>query len=290
MPTDQITDYHRPGDLASVWALLRDGDGSVRLLGGGTDLVVACPTEVRTLVDLARAGLDRIVAEADGSLRLGAMATFTELLEHPDVRAHGTGVLAEMLGQVGSVLHRNSATLGGHLARGRMSDVIPVLVALDASVVIHAGEDRELPLQDYHATAPGPHVVTEVRLPTLPPRSAAAFLRFSRTSFDHAILNGCCRIDVEGGTTGGQDEAVQGARVVIGETAVLGRRITAAEEAILGAPLDAARIEAAAQAAEETVATRGDWVASAEYRRHLAGVTVRRCLTEAAQRLREGTA
>jgi CO/xanthine dehydrogenase FAD-binding subunit len=283
MPTDQITGFHRPDDLASVWALLRDGDASVRLLGGGTDLVVACPAEVHTLVDLADAGLGDIVAGDDGSLRLGAMATFTELLEHPAVRSHGTGVLAEMLGQVGSVLHRNSATLGGHLARGRMSDVIPVLVALDATVVSYTGEDHELPLPDYLAEDQGPHVVREVRLPGLPARSGAAFLRFSRTSFDHAILNGCCRVDLEG-------SEVIGARVVIGETAVLGRRLVAAETALVGGALDPDRIEAAAQAAQQTVETRGDWVASAEYRRHLAGITVRRCLTAAAERLGEGTA
>jgi CO/xanthine dehydrogenase FAD-binding subunit len=52
----------------------------------------------------------------DGGLRLGAMTTFTELLEHPGSPPRH-GVLAEMLGQLGSVLHRNSATIGGHVAR-----------------------------------------------------------------------------------------------------------------------------------------------------------------------------
>jgi CO/xanthine dehydrogenase FAD-binding subunit len=255
----------------------------VRLLGGGTDLVVGCPPEVTTLVDLGHAGLDAITVDGDGTLRLGAMATFTELLEHPGVRAYATGVLAQMLGQVGSVLHRNSATLGGHLARGRMSDVIPVLVALDATVVTYAGEERTLPLPEYLATTAGPHIVTAVRLPPLPGRTAAAFLRFSRTSFDHAILNGCCRVTLDG-------DVVSGARIVVGETAVLGRRITSAEEVLVGDPLEERTIEAAARATEDTVETRGDWVASAEYRRHLAGVTVRRCLLEVAQRLREGTA
>jgi aerobic carbon-monoxide dehydrogenase medium subunit len=284
MPTDQITGFHRPTGLASAWALLRDGDASVRLLGGGTDLVVACPAEVHTLVDLADAGLGDIATGDDGRLILGAMASFTELLEHPAVRRHGTGVLAEMFGQVGSVLHRNSATLGGHLARSRMSDVIPVLVALDATVVIYDGEDHELPLPDYLAEDRGAHIVREVRLPALPARSGAAFLRFSRTSFDHAILNGCCRVDLDA------DDEVVDARVVIGETAVLGRRLAAAEAALVGGVLDAERIEAAAQTAQATVETRGDWVASADYRRHLAGVTVRRCLTTAAERLGEGTA
>jgi aerobic carbon-monoxide dehydrogenase medium subunit len=283
MPTDHITAFHRPDDLETVWTLLREGGETVRLLGGGTDLVVACPPEVATLVDLARVGLDAIEVAGDGSLRLGAMVTFTELLEHPTVREHGTGVLGQMLGQVGSVLHRNSATLGGHLARGRMSDVIPCLLALDATVVTYDGAHHEVALGDYHAASRGQHVVTEVRLPALPARSAAAFLRFSRTSFDHAILNGCCRVDLEGDT-------VAQARVVVGETAVLGRRVPAAEDHLVGGRLEPARIDAAASAAVEAVTTRGDWVATAEYRSHLVGVVVRRCLTEAARRLGGSTA
>jgi CO/xanthine dehydrogenase FAD-binding subunit len=165
---NHITDFHRPEDVETAWALLRDGGETVRLLGGGTDLVVSCPPEVRELVDLAHAGLADMTVEADGGLRLGAMATFTDLLEHPAVRAHATGVVAEMLGQVGSVLHRNSATLGGHLARGRMSDVIPVLVALDATVVTYDGEDHELPLPDYLAASRALHVVTSRPAPRAP--------------------------------------------------------------------------------------------------------------------------
>jgi aerobic carbon-monoxide dehydrogenase medium subunit len=274
--------YHRPTELDQAWSLLREGGDTVRLLGGGTDLVVACPPEVETLVDLAAAGLDVVEPLAGGGLRLGAMATFTELLEHPAVHDHATGVLADALGQVGSVLHRNSATVGGHIARGRMSDVIPVLLTLDAVVVTYDGDHHEVGLGDYHATRRQPHVITEVRLPGVPAPSAAAFLRFSRTSFDHAILNACCRIDLEDGDA---DRTVAGARVVVGETAVLGRRVTEAEQVLLGGVLDPPRIAAAAEAAVAAVEPRGDWIASADYRRHLVGVAVRRCLTEVASRL-----
>jgi aerobic carbon-monoxide dehydrogenase medium subunit len=277
-----VRSYHRPTELDQVWSLLRDGGDTVRLLGGGTDLVVACPPQVETLVDLAAAGLDTVEVMDGGGLRLGAMATFTELLEHPAVGAHATGVLADALGQVGSVLHRNSATVGGHIARGRMSDVIPVLLALDAVVVTYDGDQHEVPLGDYHAGPRQPHVITEVRLPALPGPSAAAFLRFSRTSFDHAILNACCRVDLEGS---GTDTTVAAARVVVGETAVLGRRVTDAEAVLVGGVLDPPRIDAAADAAEAAVEPRGDWIATADYRRHLVGVAVRRGLTEVAARL-----
>jgi CO/xanthine dehydrogenase FAD-binding subunit len=280
MPLTQIQRYERPTDVEAAWALLRDGGAATRLLGGGTDLAVSCPPGVVEVVDLAEAGLRYVEPGEDGGFRIGAMATFTDMLEHDGLAAHASGVLAQMLSRVGSVLHRNSATVGGHLARGRMSDVIPVLLALDASVTTFDGTSRTTALRDYYAGERAPHLVLEVGLPGLPASSAAAFVRFSRAQFDHAILNGCCRIDLE-------DGRVAGARVVVGETAILGRRVDAAEEALVGSPLEEAAIVGAVDATREAVESRGDWVASAEYRRHLAGVAVDRCLRSIAVRLGE---
>ncbi|MFW6010108.1 MAG: FAD binding domain-containing protein [Actinomycetota bacterium] len=283
MPLTQIAEYHRPSDPHAAWELLRDGDGTARLLGGGSDLVVRCPAEVTTLIDLSQAGLRYVERDDDGGLRLGAMSTFTDLLERPEVAGHATGVVGEMLVQVGSVLHRNSATIGGHVVRSRLSDVLPVLLALDATVVTYAGERAEHPIGDYLAGDLAPHVVIEVRLPALPERSAAAFTRFSRTEFDHALVNGCCRVDLE-------DGQVSSARVVVGESGTVGRRVTAAETSLVGAALTEQSVNAAAAATWEGIELHGDWIASAEYRQHLAMVAVTRCLSTVAERLEGGGA
>jgi CO/xanthine dehydrogenase FAD-binding subunit len=272
VPVAQVTTYHRPRDVASAWALLAEGGDAVRLLAGGTDLVARCPAEVRELVDLVDAGLGGVSTTADGGLRLGATTTFTELLEAPEVRAYGTGVIGEMLAQLGSVLHRNSATIGGHVARARMSDVVPVLLALDATVVVHDGSEHELPLVEFLAAPPGVRLVTAVVLPAPPSRSAAAFVRFSRSSFDLALLNASCRLDLD-------DDGLSGAvRVVVGEPAILGRRVPEAEQALLGRPPGPQPIADAVRATRDTISCRDDPLASAEYRRHLAGVAVERCL------------
>jgi aerobic carbon-monoxide dehydrogenase medium subunit len=290
MALTRIAHHHRPVDLDDAWRLLADAEGAARLLGGGTDLVVRCPSEVTALIDLAEVGLRYVEESEDGGLRLGAMATFTDLLEHPAVAAYGTGVVGEMLAQVGSVLHRNSATIGGHVVRSRLSDVLPVLLALDASVVTFTGTTREVPLVDYLAAEFGPHVVTEVCLP--PPRvdSAAAFVRFSRTAFDHASVNACCRVDVDTTATDGnaREGVVTAARVVVGESAAVGRRIAAAETALVGAALTPDVVTAAVAEARGAIELHGDWIASAEYRQHLAGVAVERCLTTVVTRLKGG--
>jgi aerobic carbon-monoxide dehydrogenase medium subunit len=273
-----IESFHRPTSVATAWELLRDGT-TVRVLAGGTDLVTRCPPEVRTLVDLSGLGLRYVDAEPDGALRFGAMATFTDLLEHPGVARYAGGVLPEMLVHVGSLLHRNSATVGGHVARGRLSDVVPVLLALDAEVRWFDGEEQTEALEDYYAAARNrtPHLVLEVLVPTVHPGTAGAFERFSRVAFDHALVNVACRLDVT-------DGIVREARVVVGELASLGRALEPARQALVGAPPDPDRIAAAARAARDAADVSGDWLMTAEYRRHLVEVLVARCLTTAAER------
>jgi len=281
MPLTQIDDYLRPADLDAAWRALQEGDGAAHLLGGGTDLVVRCPPKVSRLIDLSDVGLRYVQRDERGWLRIGAMSTFTDLLEHPAVSTYGTGVVGEMLTQVGSVLHRNSATIGGHVVRSRLSDVLPVLVALDAIVVTYAGTGSEQPIGDYLDADLGPHVVVEVRLPPPVRGMAAAFVRFSRTSFDHALVNVCCRVDLD-------DEVVVNARVIVGESTAVGRRVSRAEEALVGSLLTPETAARVAQVARDAVELHGDWIASSEYRHHLAGVAVARCLNAVADRAEGG--
>ena len=102
-----ISTYHRPDNLEEAWTHVAGGDPSVRLLSGGADLTIHAPPEVTTLVDVGRI-LDReIVVSPDGSIRVGAMATLTDFMEHPTIAAHGHGVVPEMMVHVGNPLLRN---------------------------------------------------------------------------------------------------------------------------------------------------------------------------------------
>jgi CO/xanthine dehydrogenase FAD-binding subunit len=276
-----ITEYLRPESLEEAWRSIADGAPTVRLLSGGSDLTISAPPEVITLVDLSRALDSAVSATDDGSIQIGAGATLTAILEHQPLVDHGGGVIPEMMVQVGSPLLRNSATIGGHLARGRLSDVVPVLIALDAEVRIHRdGGQTSMSLSRYlsegHNTRP--HILTEVMLPALPASSAAAFHRQARTAFDFPILNACCRVDLG---PGGVDQV----RIVCGATPHLAHRAARAEASIESDGLTPSAIETASRLAGEEVPTETGWVASAEYRSHLVEVLVARCLTAVAERL-----
>jgi aerobic carbon-monoxide dehydrogenase medium subunit len=274
----QIDTYLRPSSLAEAWDLLRGGDPAVRVVSGGTDLTIACPAEVRTLVDVRAAIPAAIEAADDGTITIGAMATLTSIAEHPALAAHATGVIPEMLAHVGSPLLRNVCTIGGHLARGKLSDVIPVLLALDAAVIVHDDGETRLTLADYYEGShhERPHLLTSIQLPALAPGSAAAFQRFARTAFDFPMANCCCRLSP------GADGRV---RIVVGATPQRGQRAGVAESIVAEGALDGDTFAAAADAAAAEIPTAASWIASAEYRTQLVRVLVRRTLEEAADRM-----
>jgi CO/xanthine dehydrogenase FAD-binding subunit len=271
-----VTDYMRPKSVEEAFSVIGT---STRPIGGGTDVILHAPPTVTGLVDLSGLRLDYI-REGDG-FRVGATATLTAMEEHPGLRAHLGGVLPEMLRHVGSPLLRNVATIGGHLARGRLSDVVPVLLALDATISCYDGISRTISLEDFyrariHETR---MLITEIGLPPAADRSSAGFVKLSRTFFDLAMLNCACRADLD------EERRVSSARVVVGETPALAAPVPSAADALVGSTLRDADIAAAAAAAVAAVEFGSDSRASADYRRDLCRVAVTRCLGKVRDRL-----
>lgn len=273
----KVARFIRPASLAAAMVAVRDG---ARPVSGGTDLMLHPPDHPTELVDLTVLPLSGIESYA-GGVRIGSTTTLTEMLEDPRVAAMGDGMVGEMLLEVGSPLLRNRATIGGHLARGRLSDVIPVLLALDVAITWHDGSDHRQSLAAYyreqrHRT---PTIITAVTIPGPAPRSSAAFRKFTRTAFELAALNTACRIDLTSAGT------VAAARVVVGETPAVAASLTDVEVHLAGRTFDRVTIESAAEMAAAAVPARSDERASSEYRRHLTAVLVRRCLDRIGARL-----
>jgi len=273
-----ITAYLRPQTLEEAYSCL--GSGALAV-AGGTDVLRHTHVGVHTLVDVSALPL-RYIRDERG-FAIGANTTLTDLLEHAGLAAYLDGVIAGMLRAVGSPLLRNAATIGGHLARRRYSDIVPVLLALDAGVTVYEGAERTLPLAAFYAEGTGRSriLITEVQIPPAGKDTAASFLKFSRTIFDFALLN-CAVLVRRGG-----DGRVEHCRIVVGETPALGASVLEAEDVLRGAALDDASIAAAAEAAAAAVPFAGDQRAAADYRQALCRVAVRRCLEEARRRLEE---
>ena len=278
MSVTGIETYLRPQTLDEALTAL--GEGAVAL-AGGTNIMLNSRPGTTTLVDLT--GLPLAYVRDEDGFTIGATTTLTAMLEHPGLATHLDGAVAGMLRHVGSPLLRNVATIGGHLARGRISDVIPLFLALDATITVYDGAERSMSLADFFAGRVNEQqmLITEVGLPAARRDTAAAFHKFSRTFFDLALLNCACSVRL------GNDGMVIAGRVVVGETPAVGAHVEPAAAALPGTRLDDEDIAGIAEIAAAAIPAGTDTRASADYRRALCRAAVSRCLEEIRGRFEE---
>ncbi|MGE3620266.1 MAG: xanthine dehydrogenase family protein subunit M [Acidimicrobiia bacterium] len=266
-------DYVRAGSVDEAVALLAEHGEDAKLLAGGHSLLPLMKLRLATpavLVDVGRLSELSYVRDRGDHLAVGALTRHRDLQVDPLLAAHAP-LLAHVAGQVGDPQVRHRGTIGGSVAHADpASDLPAALLALRAVVVARGpGGDREVPVDELFtgfletSLDPG-EVLVEIRVPKVG-GIGWSFQKFNRRAQDWAIVAVAC---LAGPTPGI-------GLVNMGSTPL---RARAVEEAVRsGAP----EVQAAAMAAEGTEA--GDDVnASAEYRRHLARVLVRRALEESA--------
>lgn len=298
-------EYHRPTSVDEALSLLEQHGYDAKLLAGGQSLIPAMNfrlAQPAVLIDLNRvAGLAGIgvAASADGDgpdtaastatdpLRIMAMTRQREVERSPDV-ARVAPLLADALPFVAHPQIRNRGTLGGSAAHADPASEIPgVLVALDARLHLRGPSGtRELPARDFFTglfgTALEPdEMLTAIDLRPLPPRTGWAFEELSRRHGDFALAG------VATAVTLGADGRCQDARIALFGVGDGPMPADGAVAALIGSTVDAAAIQAAADAASTSdIDPPADIHASSEYRRRLVRVLVTRALTRAAGRLR----
>jgi xanthine dehydrogenase small subunit len=268
----------RTGDeLASL--LLEHPDA--RIVAGATDVGLWITKHHRDVGDVAYIGDASDLAEiraAPGHLTIGAAASLAAAF---DALEQDWPELHEAWVRFASVPIRNSGTLAGNVANGSpIGDSMPVLMALDATVVLRRGDaTRELPLADfylaYQKTALGrSEYVAAVRVPRRSTRTVMRAYKVSkRFDQDISAVFACFALDMDG-------ERIAAARIGCGGVAPTPTRAFAAEAVLQGAPWTAATADAAARALAGEFAPIDDMRASARYRRAALGNLLRRFYLE----------
>src|SRR4051812_26845844 len=153
-------EYARPASVQEALRLLGANDGARALAGGQTliNVMKARAASPDVLVDLADIGeLRGIDLGADGTLELGAMTTYTDIIDSAEARARP--ILGEVCSQIADVQVRNRGTIGGNVCSNDPTNHLPpLLVALGATMTIvgAAGERQGPPPQVFvrrHITA-----------------------------------------------------------------------------------------------------------------------------------------
>jgi carbon-monoxide dehydrogenase medium subunit len=251
-------------------------------LAGGTDLFVKMKEQkvrAKYLVDLkALKELEGIQPDGDRGLRVGALTLLSAVIESPSIRKK-FDILPQAALTIGGLQTRSRATLGGNLCQASpAADMLPPLLSLAAKVKVRGPEgERVLELADFFKgpgmtfLRPG-EILTEILIPQLPPSASQVYLKHSvRKALDIAILGVAVVLTVDS-----RDGSVKDVKLALGSAAPTPMRAKAAEDILRGEKIDDLLIQKAARQASQEAEPMTDFRASAEYKREMIQVFVRR--------------
>jgi carbon-monoxide dehydrogenase medium subunit len=281
-------DYLEPTTLKKVFSLLEKHGDDARVIAGGTSLLIMMRQRLlmpKVVISLARIPkFDRITYNQKDGLRIGAGARHRDIELSPIVKRHYP-LLHETFRKVAQPRIRNMGTVGGNLAAGDpLTDPGASLIALDAEVVLTSSQgQRVLRLDeffiDYYQTALNPgELLTEIRVPP-PSRPGWAHIKFTpRSVEDFATVGVAITLSAKNGVC----EDVRLGLNSVASTIIHARR---AEEALRGKAITDAALREMGEVAATEVDPMDDNRGSAEYKREMVKVLVRRAAQEALQRL-----
>jgi carbon-monoxide dehydrogenase medium subunit len=279
-------EYFAPTSVREAISLLQQHGDDAKVLAGGHSLLPLMKfrlAQPKVVVDIGRIpGLDGITVAGD-KVVIGALATH-DAVERSPILKEKCPLLPETAAVIGDMQVRNRGTIGGSLAHADPAADYPgAILALDAEIVATGpAGTRTIPARDFFVemltTALGPaELITEVRVPVLPPGTGTAYLKHPHPASGYAVVGVAVVLRVAKGRC---------EHVAIGINGVAGKayRATAVEQALQGKALDEQTVAAAASRAADGVDAQSDLYASAEFRKHLASVYTKRAVLAAVSR------
>jgi len=279
-------DFHEPGSLDELLALLERLGDSALMMAGGTDVLPALKQGRRTcdhLIWLKRLPeLETLRFDEGSGLTIGAMSRLEAVRALPATRERYPA-LAESIRNLATPQTRAKGTVAGNICNASpCADTATPLLAYGARARIAGrGGRRELPLEEFFR-GPGQtalergEVITEIVVPVPPADQRTVFRKFSpRSKVDIAAVNVTVGLRMDGAT-------VAGARVFLGTVAPTPVRAPRTEALLEGAKVEPLLLDRVARTAREECAPITDHRATKEYKLHMVGVLVRRAVEEAA--------
>ena len=274
-------DFHAPESEEEVLSLLATYGDDVRLLAGGQSLVPLMNMRIlqpSVIISLNRCRQLAYVRDKNDVVACGAMLRQTEA-EETDLIRDQVPLLAAALPYVGVRASRNRGTVCGSLAHADpLAELPSVAAALEATFVITGANQRrvvtaaEFFVSELATCIDTGEMLTEVRFPKTAPDGRGVFLEVGNRAHGFAVVGIAAYFQIA------PDKRCNKARLAamgMGATTVrLGKTEQTLENQILSDEV----VQAAVASAGNAVEPVGDIHASADYRRHLAGVLVKRAL------------
>jgi CO/xanthine dehydrogenase FAD-binding subunit len=282
-------EYFAPKTVAEACSLLSQYKEEAKMIAGGQSLLIlmwqglVAPEYVIDIKGIS--DLDYIDFDDKEGLRIGALTTHRAIEKSPLIR-DGFSVLSEMELMLATVQTRNWGTIGGNLCHADPAgDPAPPLIAMNARVkMVGSGGERVAALEDFskdffETILEANEMLTEIQVPKPPPHRGTAYVKFALMEGDSAIVGAAASITLEPGSGVCKD-----ARIVLGGVAPVPLRVKRAEQVLVGKKVAEELMAEAAQVASEEARPTSDMHASAEYKRELMRVFVRRAARQALER------
>ncbi|MBN1318971.1 MAG: FAD binding domain-containing protein [Anaerolineales bacterium] len=285
-------DVWTPKTLPEALGMLADNANAVPFAGGTNVIVNARDGAYRNcqLVDISRLiELDGILLD-DEQMVVGAGTKIAELLNSDLVARYGKP-LSRAASVFANPLVRNRATLGGNLADASpAADTAPPLLALDAELeLVSATSSRLIPINDFFTGVNTTQkrqdeLIRSVRWSIQAADKKSAFYKLAlRKGSACSVISGSVVLGID------PNGLVESARIAIGAAAIRPIRIVDAENALAGHPLSSDRIDAVAKLVMDQVKPIDDVRSTADYRRKMSGVLVRRMLSGIAKEMEQAS-
>jgi carbon-monoxide dehydrogenase medium subunit len=268
-------DYKRAGSASEAISIVSQYGDDAKFLAGGHSLLPLMKLRLAqpaVLVDIARVSDLSYIRDAGDHVAIGALTRHTEL-EHSSLLQQHVPLLSHAASHVGDPQVRHRGTLGGSIAHADpASDLPATTLALGATYVAQGPNGtREIAATDFYkgfleSALAADEMLTEIRVPKMD-GAGWSFQKFNRRAQDWAIV----------GVAAWRKGSNAGVALVnMGSTPILASSVNQAIS-------QGSSVEDAARLASNEAEPQDDMNASADYRRHLASVLVRRALEQSSR-------
>lgn len=269
-----------PANLDAALLLLRDNP-KLKVIAGGTDVLIRMhhrELEGAQLLSIRNIkGLKDISLLEDGSISIGAMATFSQIFRDEIINLY-IPIVSESVSSIGGPQIRNMATIGGNICNGAVSaDSATTMFVLNARLVLKSSSgERIVPIQEFYE-GPGRvklingEILTNILISKDNYKSmSGCYIKYcNRKALDIATLG----VSVLCSTKAGKFIDL---RIALGVAAPTPIRCSEAEAFAIGLDVNKENIEKIGQEALKSSKARDSWRASKAYREHLIEILTQR--------------
>jgi xanthine dehydrogenase small subunit len=265
---------HSPDTLAEAYEILAERAGTVKIIAGGTDLMVLMNAHLldsAEFLDIWRLDELRGITDEGDSLRIGALATYTQLIKSQLIQNHAPALIAASR-TIGAIQIQNRGTIGGNIVNASPAgDSLPVLAAYDAEVEIGSARGtRRVGFNEfykgYRSTVLAPdEMVVAVRIPKLKEAERDFFWKVGTRraqAISKTVLASKARL------TGGVIESIS---IAVGSVAPTAIRAPRTEEFLIGKQPTTTMTEQAKEIIAEEISPITDLRSTEHYRRTVTG-------------------